>query len=321
MIKITVIITAFNRKEFLIKAIESALNQSLNREYYEVIVLKNFIDESIDSFIKEHKLLSIYSQEKLYPRWIFEAVKVSNGDIICFLEDDDLYKDNHLEAIYVEFSHYEKLGFLKTGFELYSEIDDIKIYDVFKKVYKNIDVTSLDDSLVKLLKIQRYGINAIISAIGIKKSILIKAESFLTNFYLFDYFLPYFALFEGYDLIALSDVSIRYRIGDSWTHIISGDIQKNIIQKDNLLKNVIKDYNEMKYIFKSKKHFLNAIDYQIVKLNIDLGTLSNFKRKPEVILLYIYCSIIELNAKRIAYLFLFFIYRFSGRRLMSWPPK
>ena len=45
---ISVIVTAYNRKEFLLQAVSSALRQTLPREYYEVIVVKNFEDEEID---------------------------------------------------------------------------------------------------------------------------------------------------------------------------------------------------------------------------------------------------------------------------------
>ncbi len=48
---ITVIIVAYKRKEYIIEAIKSALNQTLNKEYYEIIVIKNFIDKNIDTLI------------------------------------------------------------------------------------------------------------------------------------------------------------------------------------------------------------------------------------------------------------------------------
>jgi len=40
---ITVIITAYNRRKFLESAIKSAINQTLPRKYYEIIVVKNFL--------------------------------------------------------------------------------------------------------------------------------------------------------------------------------------------------------------------------------------------------------------------------------------
>ena len=47
---ITVIIAAYNRKAFLKEAIASALDQTLPRSKYEIVVIKNFRDKDIDSY-------------------------------------------------------------------------------------------------------------------------------------------------------------------------------------------------------------------------------------------------------------------------------
>jgi glycosyltransferase involved in cell wall biosynthesis len=39
---ISVIITAHNRREFLLDAVNSALNQTLPKDEYEIIIVKNF---------------------------------------------------------------------------------------------------------------------------------------------------------------------------------------------------------------------------------------------------------------------------------------
>ena len=51
---ISVIITAYNRKELLLAAFNSALNQALSRDKHEIIVTKNFRDSKIDSYIKKN---------------------------------------------------------------------------------------------------------------------------------------------------------------------------------------------------------------------------------------------------------------------------
>ena len=57
---ISVIITAYNRKEFLLNAIKSAINQTLDKKYYEIIVIKNFEDKNIDEFIDNHNIQKIF---------------------------------------------------------------------------------------------------------------------------------------------------------------------------------------------------------------------------------------------------------------------
>lgn len=39
---ISVIVTAYNRKQFILEALNSIVNQTLSKDKYEVIVTKNF---------------------------------------------------------------------------------------------------------------------------------------------------------------------------------------------------------------------------------------------------------------------------------------
>ncbi|AOL17296.1 hypothetical protein BFU36_11915 [Sulfolobus sp. A20] len=63
-VAISVIITAHNRRKFLKEAITSALNQEFDKDKYEIIVMKNFEDQEIDSFMKEKNVKSLYTEEE-----------------------------------------------------------------------------------------------------------------------------------------------------------------------------------------------------------------------------------------------------------------
>ncbi|MEM3858607.1 MAG: glycosyltransferase [Candidatus Micrarchaeaceae archaeon] len=56
---ISVIITAYDRRDFIRDAIQSALNQALEKSLYELIVIKNFYDENIDKFIEKSNIKNI----------------------------------------------------------------------------------------------------------------------------------------------------------------------------------------------------------------------------------------------------------------------
>ncbi|TRM87006.1 hypothetical protein DJ529_09775 [Sulfolobus sp. C3] len=63
-VAISVIITAHNRRKFLKESITSALNQEFDKDKYEIIVMKNFEDQEIDSFMKEKNVKSLYTEEE-----------------------------------------------------------------------------------------------------------------------------------------------------------------------------------------------------------------------------------------------------------------
>ena len=97
---ISVIIVAYDRKKYLVDAIKSALSQTLSRENYEIIIIKNYLDIEIDKFINDNNLINIYSEEKSLSGKIYEAIKVSSGDIVAFLEDDDRFFSVKLQSVY-----------------------------------------------------------------------------------------------------------------------------------------------------------------------------------------------------------------------------
>jgi glycosyltransferase involved in cell wall biosynthesis len=96
---ISVIITAHNRREFLLDAVNSALNQTLPKDEYEIIVVKNFEDERIDKFLEEHNVKNIVTKEEPLGAKIVKGVEESRGEVVSFLEDDDLWLPQKLEIV------------------------------------------------------------------------------------------------------------------------------------------------------------------------------------------------------------------------------
>jgi len=100
---ISVIITAYNRKDFLLDAFNSALNQTLSRDKYEIIVTKNFTDNKIDNYIKKNGGKLVFFEKGSMEEQIADALKYAKGEVICFLDDDDLFMKEKLEYIYMFF--------------------------------------------------------------------------------------------------------------------------------------------------------------------------------------------------------------------------
>jgi len=105
---ISVIITAYNRKEFLLDAIKSVINQTLDKRYYEIIVIKNFKDEIIDRFIENNDIKNIIMDGTI-GEFLYTGIKNSSGNIISFLDDDDLFLNNKLEYVYNYFKNNNNL--------------------------------------------------------------------------------------------------------------------------------------------------------------------------------------------------------------------
>ncbi len=96
---ITVIVTAYNRQEFLKAALESLIAQDAPAGAFEVIVVKNFENAEVDRTIENMGALSIFDNSKALRSFSEEAVKKAKGEILCFLDDDDLFLPNKISTV------------------------------------------------------------------------------------------------------------------------------------------------------------------------------------------------------------------------------
>lgn len=125
---ITVILTAYNRKQFLGDALNSVLRQTIPKELVQIIVIKNFIDEDLDKLIKENDGESIIVDECPVGMMLKEALEKSKGEVVSFLDDDDIFVPNKLEVILSYFKTIPDLIYFHNSqkkFSKQTEIPDI----------------------------------------------------------------------------------------------------------------------------------------------------------------------------------------------------
>ena len=125
---ITVIITSYNKKKFILKTIKSVKNQIYKN--IEIIVIDNCSNDGSDrilSKISKIKLLKnkIYLSPALNQiRSIEMGVKKSKGSIICLLDGDDLFKKNKVKEIV---NYFNKFPNSKAVFDIPIILDKAKI--------------------------------------------------------------------------------------------------------------------------------------------------------------------------------------------------
>jgi len=105
MLMISVIVTEYKRRGYLIHALRSVFNQTLNREKYEVIVVKNEENKEVDEYARKNGAKVIISSEKWLGPKIAQGLEEAKGDIIALLEDDDMFTQDKLENIYAIFKN------------------------------------------------------------------------------------------------------------------------------------------------------------------------------------------------------------------------
>ena len=106
---ISVIVTAYNRRRYLPFALRSLEAQKLPKDKFEVIVVKNFDDKESDDIISRNGWKEVYNDDSYHGRMVLAGLEESRGDVITFLEDDDMYVGNRLEEVYKAFKSYDSL--------------------------------------------------------------------------------------------------------------------------------------------------------------------------------------------------------------------
>ena len=295
---ISVIITAFNRKTYIEQAMKSALKQRLSRDLFEIFLVKNYIDKSIDEFAEKNGIIVFNSEELNYGNRILSVLKFTKGEVICFLEDDDLFTESHLKYVYNSFISNQKLGFIKGNFITFTNTNAPvrKVWKPVKKVYI-IDPAHLKTK--DLIFVESRGINAVISASAIRKDLLTLALANTSTFHLFDYYLPFYVLESGFQVMASNYIISKYRVSNSWTHIITNDKELFSKRKIELLERTVKDYTAMINFFNSDYRFKRALSYNRTRMQIEHTLLSREYNSISDIKNYVVCAISALNFKRL----------------------
>jgi len=232
---ISVVITSYNRKEFLLEAFNSALNQTLDRDKYEIIVTKNFTDDKMDNYIKKNGGKLVFFEGWSIGKRIADASKYAKGEVVCFLDDDDLFMKEKLEYIYNAFLENKNLIYVNNA-RIY--IDDKgkhlnKSPFKFEKREKDITIKDFNKKPVELLKIQQYAnpwSNS--SSIAIRNVILKRFRNALYSVnFAPDLFYYFISLISG-DLLISNHALTKYRVHNS--------ISNSIINYESYKKTALK---------------------------------------------------------------------------------
>ena len=188
---ISVIICAHDRKSFLMDAILSAVEQTLDREKFEIIIVKNFEDSKIDDYVRNRNIQSILTDKQSLSGKILEGIKSSTGEIISFLDDDDKFYPRKLEIVNNAFKD-EDIVYLHNNFQAIDE----------NNKYLNYRENRIDFNM---------------SSISIKKEI-IKRNILAQAKYNIDTFMYLFALDSGKKILEIDEILTEYRLHNSITH-------------------------------------------------------------------------------------------------------
>ncbi len=288
---ISVIITAYNRKEFLLNAIKSALNQTTDKKYYEIIVIKNFTDENIDDFINKNNIKNIL-MDGTVGEFLAKGISEANGEIISFLDDDDLFFENKLEVVYNKFKKDNNI--------VYYHNSCIPINKNMKNVNIDFMPTTPDFNM---------------SSISIKKSIVKINKANKINMSQ-DILMYLYALESNKKILIEEEKLTYYMVHDSATNIVSNNFEeyrKFVLTKSNLIldgfkicTNAVQSQKAVNYInwritsVQMDRYIFGSTEIPSKLINYMINSTDSLKYRVELIFAYMLIRIYPKSRKYIS---------------------
>ena len=115
MVKVSIVVPTYNRRELLKECLDSLFNQTYPKDEYEVIVVDDGSTDGTEELLKEYAknapcTLKYFKQENRGPAAARNAgIKHAAGDIVCFLDDDCIADKNWIMNMVDKFNE-DKVG-------------------------------------------------------------------------------------------------------------------------------------------------------------------------------------------------------------------
>jgi len=204
MILISVILTSFNgaTRGYLGFAIESVLNQTYKE--FELLIVDDGSSDSTKQFCEKYlsddRVKYIYQDNKGLAGARNTGIANSQGRYICFLDDDDVWKEDKLQKQVEFFEKNPNVGMIYTNLELIDEVGKIIGYQKHKAngdIYKELFFENIIDAP---------------SSCMIKKEVFEKVGNFKEWMKSAEDYELWFRIAKEYKIYSINEPLVEYRV-------------------------------------------------------------------------------------------------------------
>jgi glycosyltransferase involved in cell wall biosynthesis len=282
--EVSIIITAYNRTEFCLDAISSVLNQDKLANKCEIIVVKNFYKIEIDNLILANNIISIFKDNCNLGEMLRTAISAASGELLCFLDDDDLFNPTKIHHVIKVFREVEGLNYYHHS----QDIRDVNMVPL-KTIYTRnahpgkllVKASEAEKHFYSLSKkhilLSSFFFN--LSSITIRKEIIMEKLDDLSQIVTHPEDFMFFAALTYNEKSVLLHENLNltiYRSHDSLSNIQIGsktsilDRKKNLIEKDlkstYLILKMCSGHRNLESILKMRISYENYI-YAVLTKN------------------------------------------------------
>ncbi len=212
---------AYNRRNYLKGGVASVLDQTLPRDRFEVLVFKNFDDPEIDAYLSAQGVRNLTSPPSSRPRTLRTVLQEAKGDVLCFMDDDDLFTPDKLAFVEGAFAADPTLGYLHNEFFVIDDEGKPYAHSPFPQVTERVYIPA-GDGRTRPLPIRALDLGFNSSCVSIRRDWV---GPYLDSFdrreaEWSDRILLCTALLSGRAFLADPTRLTRYRYHDSWSNVL-----------------------------------------------------------------------------------------------------
>lgn len=244
---VSIIITTYNRKGILKRAIESARNQRYPNT--EIIVVDDNSDYDINSHIEEYvdggSFRLLINEKNRGANWSRKrGIEEAAGEFIAFLDDDDYWEENKIRKQYEKFhSEGSKVGVVTTGRKYLNS--DRGVYIPAEKFDQ--------DNLIKNLLCRQNPIGGF-SCVMVEKSAINRVGLPDTNLQKFQDLEWYIRLATSFDFRSVQEPLVLYDADPDRKRMTDIDIKEKDTAYDYIINKHSEIIHQYNWMFSRKVH-------------------------------------------------------------------
>ena len=243
LIHLTVLIYTYDRRDYIVKAVNTVLKQNMNRDLFEIIVIKGFVDEDMDKWLQESGVSLIFLNEKSLGKKIARGIEKSRGEIITFLDDDDEYEPEKLKKISEIFDKCPEIDYVHNSLIKINENGEVIDPNPFENPAKSFVFSTRNSNKALLSQVLRYRGDWYLSCMSIRKSIILDDLNSLEKIdQSIDKFIFFVSINRGRNIELIPDKLTRYRMHQSTT-TYTGTKEDFINKREVFFRNTIKTFD------------------------------------------------------------------------------
>ncbi len=231
----SILIIAYRKRPYIMDALKSALNQDYNRDKYEIILVKNFMDDEIEKYCEDNYIKIINSSETKLGSKICEGTTIARGKYILLLEDDDMFTPDKVRKV-IDIFNNNDVGFIHNSYYI---LDELETKGKIREEELELKNKEKILGLYNLRNLDRtYLIND--SSISIKKEIIMNAISYVqnSNTEFPELLLAYATLVQNMKLYISKEKLTYYRLHENNTSIGKDSILSLCLNVDSFFNNI-----------------------------------------------------------------------------------